>query len=142
MNSLPLISHRLFVAAAGHGEGPRPAATTAGNPHRGAAPAANVVLLELLDPTAMMLGAFEEWSCVEAEVELRPGDTLLLYSDGVTEATDDQGNEFGEERLIQGLRENQAKSADELVREIVNSVSNFSGTFRTDDVTVVAIRGI
>ena len=42
--------------------------------------------IERLESTATMLGAFAKWSCVEAEAELRPGDTLLLYSDGVTEA--------------------------------------------------------
>jgi hypothetical protein len=50
MNSLPLISHRLFVAAAGHGESLRPTETTIGNNPPGAVPTANVVLLELLDP--------------------------------------------------------------------------------------------
>jgi sigma-B regulation protein RsbU (phosphoserine phosphatase) len=98
--------------------------------------------LELLDPTATMLGAFEEWSCTEAEVELRTGDTLLLYSDGVTEAADDRGNDFGEERLVRALRESRGKAADVVVREIVDAVAHFSGTSRTDDVTVVAIRGV
>src|SRR5207237_1178957 len=42
--------------------------------------------LQRLDSTAPMLGAFEEWNCAEDEVTLHPGDTLLLYSDGVTEA--------------------------------------------------------
>ena len=42
--------------------------------------------LELLDSTATMLGAFRNWNCTESETELRAGDTLLLYSDGVTEA--------------------------------------------------------
>ena len=39
----------------------------------------------MLDSTATMLGAFAQWTCTEAETELRTGDTLLLYSDGVTE---------------------------------------------------------
>ena len=50
-----------------------------------------------LAPTATMLGAFEEWNCVEEEVRLDGGDTLLLYSDGVTEATNAAGDEFGED---------------------------------------------
>ncbi len=98
--------------------------------------------VELLDPTAMMLGAFEEWSCAEAEVELLAGDTLLLYSDGVTEACDDRGDEFGQDRLVLALRGCGGRSADTVVREIVDAVARFGGTSRTDDVTVVAIRGI
>src|ERR1035437_1836709 len=56
--------------------------------------------LEILDSTATMLGAFEHWSCTEAATTLNPGDTLLLYSDGVTEAGADSGEEYGEDRLI------------------------------------------
>ena len=64
--------------------------------------------IEQLESTATMLGAFERWSCAEAEVELRPGDTLLLYSDGVTEAGAESGDEFGDDRLIHALRVNQS----------------------------------
>src|SRR5581483_4326986 len=51
-----------------------------------------------LEPTATMLGAFEQWDCGEEQATLAPGDTLLLYSDGVTEAASDAGEDFGEER--------------------------------------------
>jgi sigma-B regulation protein RsbU (phosphoserine phosphatase) len=98
--------------------------------------------LTKLEPTATMLGAFEEWDCTEEEVSLAPGDTLLLYSDGVTEAANSAGDEFGEDRLVRTLRESSASTAADLVREIVNAVSTFSGASRADDITVVAIRGV
>ena len=98
--------------------------------------------LEILDSTATMLGAFEKWSCTEAAATLNPGDTLLLYSDGVTEAGADSGDEFGEERLIHALRVNQAQPAEALVQAIVDDVNEFSGAARSDDVTVVALRGL
>ena len=88
-----------------------------------------------------MLGAFKEWSCAEEEISLNAGDTLLLYSDGVTEAAN-AGDDFGEDRLARTLRESSASSADGLVREIVNTVSGFSGASRMDDITVVAIRAV
>jgi sigma-B regulation protein RsbU (phosphoserine phosphatase) len=98
-----------------------------------------------LEATAPMLGAFQEWSCAEAEVSLNAGDTLLLYSDGVTEAANATGDEFGEDRLVRLLRENGALKAPaamgDLAREIVRTLSAFSGASRTDDITVVAIRG-
>ncbi|HKA00155.1 MAG TPA: PP2C family protein-serine/threonine phosphatase, partial [Candidatus Solibacter sp.] len=98
--------------------------------------------IEKLDSTATMLGAFARWECAEAETELRPGDTLLLYSDGVTEAGGDTGEDFGEDRLIHALRVNQRQPAQPLVEAIVHDVQEFSGSARTDDVTVVALRGI
>ena len=98
--------------------------------------------LARLEPTATMLGAFEEWSCAEDEVNLNLGDTLLLYSDGVTEADNSAGHEFGEDRLVRTLRESKALAADGLVREIVNAVSTFSGAAPMDDITVVAIRAV
>src|SRR5580704_7808105 len=59
--------------------------------------------METLDPTATMIGAFRQWSCTESDVSLATGDTLLIYSDGVTEAEAPGGQEFGEERLIRCL---------------------------------------
>ena len=98
--------------------------------------------IESLGSTATMLGAFARWDCDEAETELHPGDTLLLYSDGVTEAGADIGDDFGEERLIHALRVNQRQPAQPLVEAIVHDVQEFSGAARSDDVTVVALRGI
>jgi sigma-B regulation protein RsbU (phosphoserine phosphatase) len=95
-----------------------------------------------LEPTAPMLGAFEEWSCAEEEVSLNAGDTLLLYSDGVTEAANGAGEEFGEDRLARTLRETTSQAADDVTRGIVKRVSAFSEASLMDDITVVAIRGI
>ncbi len=98
--------------------------------------------IEPLDPTAMMLGAFEPWECTEEEVELQSGDTLLLYSDGVTEAANGAGDEFGDPRLHTLLRESAARSCAALVQEVAAEVASFSEGSRTDDVTVVAIRAV
>jgi sigma-B regulation protein RsbU (phosphoserine phosphatase) len=95
-----------------------------------------------LEPTATMLGAFEEWNCGEEEVSLDVGDTLLLYSDGVTEAADFAGDDFSEDRLANILRDNRTATAHDLVSEVVKTVSTFSDTSRTDDITVVAIRSV
>jgi phosphoserine phosphatase RsbU/P len=98
--------------------------------------------LEMLDATATMLGAFEVWKCKEHSAELGRGDTLLLFSDGVTEAGIEHGDEFGEERLTQVLGANVGVPAATLVDRVVEEVSRFSGASRSDDVTVVALRGI
>jgi sigma-B regulation protein RsbU (phosphoserine phosphatase) len=98
--------------------------------------------LEQLAPTATMLGAFRNWNCSESVVELRAGDILIVYSDGVTEAGIDRGEEFGEERLARAVTEHRALAASGLVEEILNQVAAYSGASRSDDVTVVALRGI
>ena len=96
--------------------------------------------LEMLGPTATMLGAFREWNCGEANVELLPGDTLVMYSDGVTEAGIEAGNEYGEERLIEQVRRNQWEAPGRLVQAIQDDVAHFSAGARGDDVTVVAVK--
>lgn len=98
--------------------------------------------VERLPATATMLGAFAQWNCREAAVELRRGETLLLYSDGVTEAGIDHGDDFGEDRLAAVLRANAGATASELAQRVVEAVSRYSGAARTDDVTVVAMRGV
>jgi sigma-B regulation protein RsbU (phosphoserine phosphatase) len=98
--------------------------------------------VERLDATATMVGAFADWECTEAEVELHPGDTLLLYSDGVTEAGIERGEEFGEDRLRKVMQAGQWKPAAELAGAVVDAVAEFSQGSRSDDVTVVALRAV
>jgi len=98
--------------------------------------------IDHLQPTATPLGAFANWKCREAEAKLGVGDTLLLYSDGVTEAGIEGEEEFGEERLTHALRVNQWQPAEALVQAIVEDVTEFSAGSRSDDVTVVGLRGI
>lgn len=95
-----------------------------------------------LEPTATMLGAFRQWRCAESSVDLHPGDALVLYSDGVTEAGMNGDEEFGEERLIAEIRAHQFEPAESLVQAVIDAVHNFSAGSRSDDVTVVAIRGV
>ena len=61
--------------------------------------------LERLDSTGTLLGLFQQWDCSMRECEVFPGDVLALFTDGVTEACNKAGEEFGEENLIAGLRE-------------------------------------
>lgn len=98
--------------------------------------------IECLRATATMLGAFEQWKCRESTVDLGRGDTLLIVSDGVPEAGIQHGEEFGEERLIRVLRGYGSAAAATLVERVVGAVSEFSGSSRSDDVTVVALRGV
>ena len=76
-----------------------------------------------------------------AETELRSGDCLTIYSDGVTEAGTESGEEFGEQRLENAIRSQRWTKAADLVQSVVDAVSEFSRGSRDDDVTVVCLRG-
>ena len=98
--------------------------------------------VDTLAPTAMMLGAFPRWKCREAQVELCPGDTLIMYSDGVTEAGMDKARSSATKGSSKSFAPITPSFAGALVETIVEQVAAFSGTARTDNVTVVALRGL
>ena len=93
-----------------------------------------------LDANCTVLGMFEDWECSTAEVELHPGDTLVLYSDGVPDALSDEGEEFGEHRLAELLRANERLDPPALLRALIESVKAFSGREQEDDITLVVAR--
>jgi sigma-B regulation protein RsbU (phosphoserine phosphatase) len=89
----------------------------------------------------MILGILPKASYSDSKAKLESGDVLILFSDGVTEASDPRGDEFGEERLaelVAGLRE---RPAAEIVEAINSAVAAFTeGAPAADDITVVAVR--
>ena len=94
----------------------------------------------LLESTATVLGFQEDWDCAVGEVWLSPGDTLLIYTDGVTDARNENGEEFGERRLTELFRAGRCLPASALLRSLVNGVQQFAGEEFQDDVTLVAAR--
>jgi phosphoserine phosphatase RsbU/P len=96
--------------------------------------------LSRLDANSTVLGMFEDWDCSTAEVQLEPGDTLLLYSDGVPDSLSDEGEEFGERRLAGLLRGNAHLEAPALLQTLIKSVQAFSGREQEDDITMVVAR--
>jgi len=85
------------------------------------------------------LGLFPDWSYGRGEVQFAAGDRLVLFTDGVTEASDAAGEEFGEERLVKVLLENRHLSAGELQEKILAEVDKFSGGHFEDDATLVVV---
>jgi serine phosphatase RsbU (regulator of sigma subunit) len=65
---------------------------------------------------------------------------LILYTDGVTEACNDQGEEFGEERLANALRRHRKLCAKELLGATVDEVKRFSPEEQQDDITMIVAR--
>ena len=92
--------------------------------------------IERLEATATVLGVFKQWSSHEQRVELRPGDTAVLFTDGVTEAGVASGAEFGEDGLLSVIASARGGDSEDLVERIVSAVEGD----RHDDVTVVVLR--
>ena len=93
-----------------------------------------------LDSTGTLLGLFQNWDGQFAEFELAPGDLLTLYTDGVTEALDDRGEEFGEENLMQRLRQYREQPCQSAVESITNEVRALSPGDQHDDITLILAR--
>ena len=96
--------------------------------------------LERLDSTGTVLGLFADWKCDFVETQLQLGDTLLLYTDGVTESFDGRGEEFGEERLVETLRRNLSLPAQRLLVSVVDEVRAFSPQDQQDDLTLIVAK--
>jgi serine phosphatase RsbU (regulator of sigma subunit)/predicted enzyme related to lactoylglutathione lyase len=97
--------------------------------------------LERLDSTSTVLGIFSEWDCRMGESRLFSGDTLALYTDGVTESFNDAGEEFGEERLVEALRRRRELSPQALIAAIVDELRRFSPYEQSDDITLIIAKG-
>jgi serine phosphatase RsbU (regulator of sigma subunit) len=96
--------------------------------------------LERLDSTATVLGLFKDWDCTIAERRLFPGDTLALYTDGITEAFSPAEEEFGEHRLIASLRRHRELPSQSLLASIVDEVRQFSPHEQHDDITLIVAK--
>jgi phosphoserine phosphatase RsbU/P len=98
---------------------------------------------ERLRDGGAVLGVFEAWTYELGSVQLRPGDRVILFTDGVTEACNAADEEFGEARLLQLLNEHRASTADALQAKILEVAGEFSGHHWRDDATllVLAVEG-
>jgi serine phosphatase RsbU (regulator of sigma subunit) len=90
-----------------------------------------------LDSTGTLLGLFQEWDCSIAECRLVPGDLLALYTDGITEASDNNGQEFGEACLIDRLRQNRDRPCQFALEAITGEVRRLNPNDQHDDITLI-----
>jgi sigma-B regulation protein RsbU (phosphoserine phosphatase) len=92
-----------------------------------------------LDHGGVILGAFQESEYEQGEVDLRPGDRLVLFTDGVSEAVNVEGEEFGEERLVEASLHDRELVAEAMHQSLLRCVTEFcSGEF-DDDATVLVV---
>ncbi len=92
-----------------------------------------------LEANGAVLGIFPNGCYEQAAVELMPGDRLVMFTDGITEAAASNGEEFGEERLIERVRESPAVTAADLRNEIMQCVTQYCRGDFADDATVLTV---
>ncbi len=101
--------------------------------------------MEKVTPKGMALGidSGEVFNrvCADYSFELASNDCLLLYTDGTTEALDEEGLEFGLPRLVQGLQASAPQGAPGVIKRLTEDVKSFVGNYpQHDDITLIAIR--
>jgi serine phosphatase RsbU (regulator of sigma subunit) len=96
--------------------------------------------LEKLDSTCTVMGLFKDWDCSIAERQLCSGDTLVLYTDGITESFNIAGEEFGEQRLIEALQRRRALPPQAVIASIVDQVQQFSSLEQHDEITLIVAK--
>jgi len=92
-----------------------------------------------LEQGGLIVGAFQESVYDQGEIDVRPGDRLVMFTDGLSEAVDGNGEEFGEERLTEASQCNRQLSAEALRRCLLDRVTDFCGGEFGDDATVLVI---
>ncbi len=96
--------------------------------------------IRAIGDAGVLLGAFSSVAPPETEMTLAPGDTLLFYTDGVTDAVAPSGERFGDDRLLAAVAEARTGSAHDLVGAIKDRVRSFQESAEpADDLTLVAV---
>lgn len=99
--------------------------------------------VEELPPRGMILGAFEDITYESVPFRMNPGDLLVVYSDGVTEAMDPNGEMFGEARLMDVVRDSAGSGGAAVQEAILAAVRSFMGTSSAyDDVTLLVVESL
>jgi phosphoserine phosphatase RsbU/P len=117
-------ARRLVYANAGHNA---PFVVRAGGSH------------ERLQEGGAVLGVFDSRNYELGSAQLAPGDRVILFTDGVTEACNSAGEEFGEARLLRLLEDHRNLSAHDLQAKILAAVAEFSGGRWQDDATLLVL---
>lgn len=95
--------------------------------------------LERLGSDDVVLGTFHSWNYHEKQAELRNGDRLVLYTDGITECANAEGAELGEENLVDVISRNVSLPANELKDRVLESVISHCNGALSDDATLIVV---
>jgi len=95
-----------------------------------------------LESSGAILGQFPNWDYGQANVRLNRGDILLLFTDGVVEAENEDGEAFGEQRLLQHARQIQTSDTAALQQALLGKIAQHCGNEFQDDATMIVLRSI
>jgi sigma-B regulation protein RsbU (phosphoserine phosphatase) len=95
--------------------------------------------VQTLGPTGPAIGLTSQAVFYQETVSLNPGDILLLYTDGISEARNDAGDEFGEERIISFLKDQSGASAEVIQSGLFTVVKNYTAKI-DDDATIMVVK--
>jgi sigma-B regulation protein RsbU (phosphoserine phosphatase) len=95
-----------------------------------------------LNAAGAVLGQFPDWVYEQSDLQLRPGDTLMIFTDGLVEASNRGDEPFGEERLITVALENLAADAESLKTLLMQSASDHCGGRFQDDASMIVLRAV
>jgi sigma-B regulation protein RsbU (phosphoserine phosphatase) len=95
--------------------------------------------VERLLPTGLVLGVTADWTYTTGMLDVQPGDRLVCFTDGLTEADSPAGDEFGDDRLVETIRAHRAESAEVLMRTVSQTVSAWTGGAFQDDATLIVV---
>jgi Stage II sporulation protein E (SpoIIE) len=97
--------------------------------------------VERLAPTATVLGLFGKWECSLAQTRIQSGGILSIFTDGITETTGTNAEEFGEERLLKIMHQSKHLEAAAILRHVEQAVEQFrTSEYLQDDLTLVVAR--
>jgi sigma-B regulation protein RsbU (phosphoserine phosphatase) len=97
--------------------------------------------IEELNLTGVAVGALDDAEYTQEELQLSPGDVIVLYTDGITEAINDREEMYDVPQLIETIRKTGDSSSQEIVDEIIRSVFAFTGSQpQFDDITLMVVK--
>jgi len=97
--------------------------------------------IKLLDKGGLILGMMNNISYQEGEVQLKSGDLLFLYTDGISEAMNENDEEFEEKRIVELLKSNKSQNSKDLVFTMINAVKEHCGNVpQGDDITIINVK--
>jgi len=98
--------------------------------------------VEAMEPFGgLILGAFKHAAYETGEIALQPGDCIFLYTDGITEAMNPDGEQFSNERLVESLQRVNGSPVEDIVGKVIDNVKEFTaGATQSDDMTILAVK--
>jgi len=95
-----------------------------------------------LNAAGAVLGQFPDWAYEQSEIRLRHGDSLLMFTDGLVEASGEEGEPFGEWGLVNVAKQNPFCGAAELLNQLMQKASEHCGGTFNDDATLLVLRAV